>query len=67
MDKEAESILSQMNSLEEDFMALSEDVKSSYDRVISSIDNFSEDVKRIDKEFEDLTHLKREDYYFIMR
>ena len=66
MDKEAELILSQMNCLEEDFMALSEDVKNSYDRVISSIDNFSEDVKRIDKEFEDLTHLKREDYPFII-
>ena len=47
MDKEAESILSQMNSLEEDFMTLSENVKNSYDRVISSIDNYSEDVKRI--------------------
>ena len=66
MDKEAELILSQMNCLEEDFQALSEDVKNSYDRVITSIDNFSEDVERIDKEFEDLTHLKREDYYFII-
>jgi len=66
MDKEAELLLSQMNCLEEDFFALSEDVKSSYDRVISSIDNFSEDVKKIDKEFESLTHLKREDYPFII-
>lgn len=30
MDKEAESILSQMNCLEEDFMALSENVKNLY-------------------------------------
>lgn len=66
MDKEAELILSQMNCLEEDFMALAEDINNSYGSVISSIDNFSENVKRIDREFEDLTNLKREDYPFII-
>lgn len=66
MERDAELILSQMNCLEKDFEALSENVKNSYDRVISSIETFSEDVQRIEKEFEDLTHLKREDYPFII-
>ena len=66
MDKEAELLLSQMNCLEESFKALSDDVKNSYDRVLSSIENFSDDINRIDKEFEALTNLKREDYPFII-
>ncbi len=66
MDKEAELLLAQMDKLEEDFQALSDNTKRSYDKVISSIENFSDDIKRIDEEFENLTQLKREDYPFII-
>ena len=66
MDREAELILEQMESLESDLTSIREETNNSFKRVIDSIEHFSKNVKDIDAKFEEMTHLKKEDYVFIL-
>ena len=66
MDKEALEILKKLDSLENDFETLCNDTHDSFEKVLSSIDNFSDNIKALDEKFEELTQLKKEDYPFIL-
>lgn len=66
MERTAEDILRDIESLEDDLQVLSDDNDRKFQNILSSIDNFTDNVNMIEAEFDNLTQLKKEDYPFII-
>lgn len=66
MEQEAKDLMERMDALENDFQEIRQSVNSSCNKLIDSIENFSQDVRHIETAFDEMTKLKREDYVFIL-
>lgn len=65
MDQELNEILKKLGSLKGDLYNLEENVSEQYKNVTKSVTNFKNDIDKIEKEFDELTKLHKEDYYFV--
>lgn len=66
MEQEAKKLLERIDALENDFQEIQQSVNNSCNKLIDSIENFSQNIRHIETTFDEMTKLKREDYVFIL-
>lgn len=61
-----DDFIKRLEELEGDCTSLLQQTNDSLDKILNSINNFSSDVEQISSTFEEMTHLEKEDYVFIV-